>query len=122
MAALTAERERRQAKADDVMALFKSKPGVWIDWTELAKVGGGAAWRTRVSECRQIVKADRGQIENRQSRTVTQGPHGLKVSGPVVSEYRYLPYEPLGRDASIPVPDHWPAFDAPIQEVWSLKP
>jgi hypothetical protein len=37
---------------DRVAALFQGHPDVWIDWREIAQVGGGAAWRTRVSDCR----------------------------------------------------------------------
>jgi len=58
-----------------------------------------------------------GSIENRQQR-----PLSAYAKPIVISEYRYLVHAPLGRSADVPVPDHWPAFDAPIQEPWSLKP
>ena len=61
-----------------VAALFKSRPGEWIDGMEIAKYGGCYASRTRISECRQLGMT----IENR----VRTMPAGYKVS-----EYRYVP-------------------------------
>lgn len=46
---------------DRVRALFVQKPNTWIDGRELARVGGYAGWRTRLSECRRTYAMD---IEN----------------------------------------------------------
>ena len=61
-----------------VEALFRSRPGEWIQWTAIAAIGGALAWRTRASECRTILGMN---IENRLRR----------VNGKTLSEYRYLP-------------------------------
>jgi hypothetical protein len=39
---------------DAVAHYFKAHPNTWIDGLELARVGGAYAWRTRVSECREL--------------------------------------------------------------------
>ena len=59
-------------------ALFKSKPGVWIDGRQLATVAGTYGWRTRVSDLRR--PPFNFTIENRQRRKGRQ----------VVSEYRLV--------------------------------
>jgi len=49
-----------------VETLFLSNPWVWIDWHRLAQVGGGAAWRTRVSDARRkFEQSSLGAIDNR---------------------------------------------------------
>lgn len=111
MTALGPELNRRASATAAVLALFQSKPGQWLDWTEIAAVGGSCAWRTRIADARKIVAKDGGRIENRQTRQ----PNGL-----VISEYRYLIQAPLGRAADVPLPHHWPVCDAPSQEVWRL--
>jgi hypothetical protein len=51
-----------------VAQLFLSNPNRWMDWREIAHVGGGAAWRTRLSEARR----KRGlTIENKVERHTT---------------------------------------------------
>ena len=60
-----------------IAAYFRAHPSVWIDGRELAGIGGYAAWRTRVSECRQAGM----DIANRTARR----------NGYTVSEYRYIP-------------------------------
>ena len=133
MAALTAERERRASNTAKVVGLFRANQGHWIDSRELEKAGGRLAWRTRIAEARRIFcqelgwpypipKGGRDPITNQQSRILTFDEatgHCTQVEQ-VISEYRYLPYESLGRSADVPVPDHWPAFDAPIQETFRL--
>ena len=111
MAALTAERERRMTNTDKLLRLFKANPGLWIDSRDLEPLGGRMAWRTRVADARKIVQGEGGVIENRFYRM---------KGGTIISEYRYLDHQPLGRSADVPVPDHWPAFDAPIQETFRL--
>lgn len=115
---LRAERQRRKNFTADVLALFESRPNEWIDASELAKVGGSLAWRTRVADARRIVAKDGGTIENRQQRLVACGGERR----PVISKYRYLTNAPLGRPADVPIPDRWPVSEAPTQEPWTLKP
>ena len=126
---MKAELTRRASLTDAVLALFKSRPSVWIDAHELAQVGGFAAWRTRVADARKIIRADGGIIENRQirrsdmvERDASGIPARLWIGASVVSEYRYLAHTPLGRAADVPAPVLWPAPDAPYQERFELKP
>ena len=67
---------------DQVAAYFTAAPGRWIPATELARVGGRQAWRTRVSECRKLGMV----IEHRLQRV--QHPSG---EWSTLSEYRYVP-------------------------------
>ena len=103
------EIERRQSNTDKLRALFLAQPTQWIDWTELAKLAGGAAWRTRVSDLRRELKGEGlGVLENRQTRITrmerdAKGQPARLYLGTVISEYRYLPYTPLGRDAGEPL-------------------
>lgn len=60
---LKAEIQRRSGNTEKVVALFKSQPLTWIPIRELADVGGFAAWRTRVSEARQLIEAEGGSVE-----------------------------------------------------------
>ena len=64
---------------DAVADLFKSKPGQWLSAYALMQVGGAMAWRTRVSECRQVLSM---QIENKIERD---------ANGVAVSYYRFIP-------------------------------
>lgn len=68
---------------ESVAARFRSAPGVWIDGKELAKVGGGYAWRSRVSDLRRA--PFHMAIEN---RVRTEEFMGTKYA---VSEYRFVP-------------------------------
>ena len=81
------EADRRKSFRTDIAEHFKAHPLTWIGTAELMEIGGANAWRTRVSECRTKLHM---HIENRQSR----------LTGQVISEYRYVPWEPLGRDAA----------------------
>ncbi len=74
---------------EKVKALFLSKPNRWISVKELAKHGGFAAWRTRVSQVRtELEDSDAGTIQ---------------WNGDVKdSRYRYLKHRPLGPDAAVP--------------------
>ena len=79
----------RHTRNDRVKALFLSKPAKWISVKQLAKVGGFASWRTRVSEVRvQLERDDEGTIQWNQH---------VKDS-----RYRYLRHRQLGPDASVP--------------------
>ena len=65
-----------------VYDLLSARRGQWVDGRELAKVGGYAAWRTRVSDLRRLYGLT---VENRESRrTLTSG------ETVAVSEYRLL--------------------------------
>lgn len=87
------EAERRASNRAKLEDLFKERPGRWISWQELSEVAGACAWRTRVSDLRLMCHM---HIENRTTRlTLTDG---TRV---VMSEYRYLPHTPLGRDAGV---------------------
>ena len=66
---------------DRAEALFRARPGEWIDGREIADVAGCYASRTRISELR----TKRGMvIENRLRRLKTSTRY-------TVSEYRWVP-------------------------------
>ncbi|HXI50301.1 MAG TPA: hypothetical protein VNH84_02315 [Candidatus Saccharimonadales bacterium] len=69
---------------DRVADYFKAYPGKWLDGRELATIGGGYAWRSRVSDCRTQLGMT---IENRQRRVTVNG------SRYVISEYRFVPLD-----------------------------
>ena len=84
------ELDRRRSHVEQLRELFEASPNVWIPAIDLERPGGRQAWRTRTSELRQrLERENAGTIENRYKT----------VNGAVVSEYRYLPHKPLGRDA-----------------------
>jgi hypothetical protein len=66
-----------------VARFFRAHPGVWIRATELERVGGRQAWRTRVSDARRQYGLT---IENRCRRV-------READGRVwtLSEYRWVP-------------------------------
>lgn len=80
------ELARRHSRADALEALLRSHPGRWFSLTELAHVGGIGGWRTRLSELSRL----------RDMRIEWNGKNGA------ASMHRFLPYEPLGRDAAMP--------------------
>lgn len=67
----------RSRLTDRVAAYFRAHPDRWVDGRELAQVGGYAAYRTRISNCRTELGMD---IQNRTYRK----------DGYTVSEYRYV--------------------------------
>lgn len=104
---LRSELDRRRLVASTIWTLFQARPMVWLHWSRFSKLAP-CAWRTRISDARKEAEKIGGVIEwNRNQKR---------------SAYRFLPYVPVARDASIPSPDQWPVFDAPTQETWSLKP
>jgi len=125
MAALTSERAQvgediaaQKAQRDILAAFFKAHPMTVFLREDLERVVG-PNYRSRVSECVTELGMN---VPN-----VPRYRHYLNAKGKprrqrLIGGYQYLPYETLGRDASIPAPDRWPVFDAPIQETWSLKP
>jgi len=83
-----------------VEALFRSRPGEWIDGRELAHVGGYAAWSVRVREVRRrLVAAGEGTIEN-QTRRHDWGTE---------SRYRFVPAAPLEARPILEAADPAPA-------------
>lgn len=68
----------RQTFREAVAQTFRARPGEWIDGLALEQVGGRYAWRSRVSDCRQLGM----RIENRQRK---------RPDGSTLSEYRYTP-------------------------------
>lgn len=70
---------------DRVRALFVQQPNEWIDGRQLAKVGGYAGWRTRLSECRRRYAM---QIEN---RVIYRKDYRI-------TRYRYTPH--VGKQAA----------------------
>lgn len=67
-----------------VLALLRARKGMWIAWGEFSKIAP-CAWRTRISNARQLAKADGEVVEwNRNPRQ---------------SAYRLID-QPLGREAS----------------------
>jgi hypothetical protein len=61
---------------------FHARPNTWIDGKVLALVGGGYAWRTRISDLRRA--PFHLVIENRQRRIEA---HGHPI---IISEYRFV--------------------------------
>lgn len=76
----------RATKRALVLALFKAWPGKWLSVLEIAHAGGFAAWRTRVSEARQAIEAEGGEL--------------LWNGKQKDSRYMYRPFQALGRDAA----------------------
>lgn len=70
---------------DRLEAYFKARPNEWIDGRALETIGGGYAWRTRVSDLR----LQRGMvIENRCRRIPKLLVPTERVT---ISEYRWVP-------------------------------
>jgi hypothetical protein len=109
---LKTEHARRQSNTAKLREFFEARPNTWVNAVELEDVAGRQAWRTRVSELRQrLERENAGTIENRQMRRAYAA----------VSEYRFLPHVPLGRDAGMFVERGW-TNDGPYQEDFRLKP
>lgn len=102
---MKAEIERRQSNTEKVVAYFRQHEGAWIGTMTLEQLGGRNAWRTRVSDARKVFISEGGDITNRQRRTVTVDATGHKhVTGPIISEYRYLPDVVVGQMADTLAP------------------
>jgi len=82
------EIERRSGATTRVLGLFQSRPWQWIGWMDLATVGGSLGWRTRVSNAREIVRKEGGDIVWNEN---------VKASA-----YMFKPQAPLGRSADMP--------------------
>lgn len=79
---------RRQNYAEQLEAFLRARPGIWIAAVTFEQFGR-QAWRTRLSEVRQVIEAEGGTIENRQRR-VPLGPC-TTTSYTILSEYIYRP-------------------------------
>lgn len=103
-----AEYERRHQKLHALAEFFRARPREWVDARELEDVAGRCAWRTRCSELRTKLGMT---IENHQLRVTKKDAKGQKMRANgfiVISRYRFLPFKPLGRDASQPMPTYQP--------------
>lgn len=100
MSSLHPEIQRRQGNTAKVLALLRANPRVWLKAEHFMDLAGALAWRTRISDARKIIEAEGGKLENRQ--TYVRKGDGEQEMICVISEYRYLPYQPLGRSADMP--------------------
>lgn len=88
------ERARQEHGTRQVLALLRERKGGWIPWSEFSKIAP-CAWRTRISNARQIAKADGESVQwNRNPRE---------------SAYRLID-TPLGRAADVPALDTQPGL------------
>jgi hypothetical protein len=101
---MRAEIERRTRSCRKVLEFLRAHPQQWIAAQDFMALGGAMAWRTRLSDARKVIEAEGGKLQNRQWRAnaIEGQPATRLMLGPIVSEYRYLPSAPLGRDASVP--------------------
>lgn len=67
-------------RRERVHAYLVACAGTWVDARDLARIGGFAGWRTRVSEARQVARQDGADIVNR----------CFDRDGYRVSQYRYV--------------------------------
>lgn len=101
------ELPRRQKRTIATMLYMKERPMHWISWQVFYEIGGGCAWRTRLSEARQFIEAEGGSLEwNRK---------------PLESAYRYLPQKPIGPPADVVRPQTWQT-DGPFTPEFKLTP
>lgn len=104
---MSRELPRRQKRTQATILYFKEHPTRWISWQVFYEIGGGCAWRTRLSEARQFIEAEGGSLEwNRK---------------PLESAYRYLPQKPIGPPADVVRPQTWQT-DGPFTEEFKLTP
>jgi len=75
-------------RAERVIAFLEERPDVWIEATRFESLGGRQAWRTAISEARQIVKGGGRDIVNRQ-----RVKH-LQTSNYTISEYMLVSAPP----------------------------
>lgn len=89
------EAARRHSFKKDVEQYFRLHPNEWLPASTFLTIGGRMAWRSRIAEARSIFEAEGGALENQQTRS---------EDGSVLSEYRYRPFKPLGRDGAERIP------------------
>ncbi len=78
------EIQRRTSLTDILEDFLRANPGTWLEMHTLAAIAGLGGWRTRLSDCRL----------KRSMHIEWNGKNGS------ASRHRYLPYTPVGRDAS----------------------
>lgn len=105
MTDIKAEIVRRQSNTAKVYTLLRERVGTWVNVHELARVGGFSAWRTRVSDARDLCSADEEIIWNGKTAE---------------SAYMLRP-KSLGRDASDFAPRNW-TTDGPFTDGFRLTP
>ena len=54
--------QRRETRTEKIYALLKSRAGTWVSVHALAQVGGFCAWRTRISDARELAAANECEI------------------------------------------------------------
>ena len=54
--------QHRETRTEKIYALLKSRAGTWVPVRALAEVGGFCAWRTRISEARELAAANDYEI------------------------------------------------------------
>lgn len=59
---------QRPNRARRVLDFLLDREGIWIEATRFEKIAGRQAWRTGVSEARQLARNLRRDIVNRQRR------------------------------------------------------
>lgn len=78
---------KRHSFTQQVLEYLTERPGIYVEAIRLEAIGGRQAWRTRLSEARQLLEArGEGTIKNRQrSKTDTEGRRWT------LSEYAFIP-------------------------------
>jgi len=86
-------------RAERVIAFLEERPDVWIEATRFESLGGRQAWRTAISEARQIVKGDGRDIVNRTRdvlawRVSATSDTNVSVKRITISEYMLVSAPP----------------------------
>lgn len=99
-------------RAERALALLESRYPGWVPAIEFERPCGRQAWRTAISEARQIVRGNGDDIENRTKRTlVSNGKGGYWI----LSEYR------LKKKAEDPAPDPVPHQGHNLNDGFQLR-
>lgn len=108
---ITDEKAAHQAQRETMAALFRSRPLEEIDNAELKQIT--PHYQQRISECRRLLKM---QIHNIRVFVVLADGTKKRLDG----NYRYEPYDRLGRDAGTFAPRTWTTA-GPFTEPFTLK-
>jgi hypothetical protein len=76
-------------RAARVLAFLKEREGRWIDATRFESIGGRQAWRTAISEARELARLEGKDIVNRTQRVPSDDGEGFWLR----SQYRLVPIE-----------------------------
>lgn len=113
---LRAELGTRIAQRDILAAFLRAYPMVKL-WPEDLIPVIGPNYRSRVCECVNELGMNIPNVPRYREWIDKRGkPRRQRLIG----GYIYLPYEPLGRDASVPDLKSWPVDGAPYSEEWRL--